>query len=181
MSSSKDSAHTQEVEQKDSHRSVLCIPIKEWKVSRPISKSSQPTTKNTLTWAWTPIMEDCLESPQSLLDYSRENTNPLTGIFSGNLGGRSEMNSSNLISSLAWCSSASEAWFLWTKIIWKPCLCLRSLSSNAKLTSAERQGKAHPHLHRLETLDRQAPLITPTEKKGTAGLCSKWPPNPFLE
>lgn len=88
----------------------------------------------------------------------QNNANPLTGIFSGNLGGKSEMNSSNLISSLAWCSSASEAWFLWTKIMWKPCLCLRSLSSNAKLTSAERKGTDQPHPQTLETLDKDRQL-----------------------
>lgn len=59
-----------------------------------------------------------------------------TGIFSGNLGGKSEINSSKQISSWAWCKSASEAWFLCTKMIRKPCRCLRSLSSKAKFTSA---------------------------------------------
>lgn len=65
----------------------------------------------------------------------------LTGIFSGNLGGKSEINSSKQISSWAWCKSASEAWFLCTKIIRKPCRCLRSLSSKAKFTSAGEKKK----------------------------------------
>lgn len=66
---------------------------------------------------------------------------PLTVFFKGNLGGKSEINSSNRISSWAWCKSASEAWFLWTRMMWKPWRCLKSLSSRAKLTSAGRKKK----------------------------------------
>lgn len=107
-----------------------------------------------------------------ILGNSTNNANSLTGIFSGNLGGRSEMNSSNLMSSLAWCSSASEAWFLWTKMMWKPCLCLRSLSSKAKLTSAERQDVPPTPTRNIRNT-WQTTLLMPTAKKDMAGLGSK--------
>lgn len=128
----------------------------------------------------TPLLRAVFSLPNLTLEHSKKNANPLTGIFSGNLGGKSEMNSSNLISSLAWCSSASEAWFLWTKIIWKPCLCLRSLSSNAKLTSAERKGTAQPHPQTLETLDRDRQLYWHLLRRN-GWIVFKVAPSPFLE